>query len=349
MADIKTSLEPLSVDAIAAAKDGERMSKLRQQAEGNVIRQQNTAVLRGGAKGPAGPPPSSGKAEALPPGLGKPGPDKKAQDAASKAHAQKIVKIQKYLTNPLLSRYLDGIQPPRTWGPAEVDQTLEIINDRLNSGLGSVAVKSTWLNILKAIDPHLQKLPDKAAIPPGSCNYAAMKMRELDMEFEQIAIEYGHWFSAGPLMRLAGKTMGMLFEYKVGVENGEIPLLVSDPLAEMQEDAKQKAEEVVAATSGYHEPPPPTKPDVPDLPPPMRIYPEPRQDRNDSSIVLGDREIPLRELQAANAAMKEEMVPPAHLFKDPITEPVFSSDDGAASSSGKKSSRGRGRPGKSGL
>jgi hypothetical protein len=334
--DIKASLDGLSVDAINAAKDSERLSKLKQQAEGNVIRQQNTAAMRGDSgKGRGGPPPQMDKAPPVPP-AGKPAADKKAQEAASKAHAQKIVKIQKYLTNPLLSRYLDGIQPPRTWGVAEVDQTLEIINDRLNSGLGSVAVKSTWLKVLQAVDPHLSKLPDKAAIPPGSHNFAAMKMRELDLEFEQIAIEYGHWFSAGPLMRLVGKTMGMLLEYKVGVENGDIPLLVSDPNA-IPEEVQQKAEEQIAEQ----------EPGI-ELPPPMKIYPDPRPAQSNSSIVLDDREIPMHELRAAHVAMKEEG-PPAHLFQDPITEPVFSSDDGAASSSGKKapSSRGRGRPGKS--
>lgn len=346
--DVKASLDPLGVDSIAAAKEGERLSKLKQQAEGNVIRQQNTALLRGGdikGKAPAG----QQKASDLPPGLGKPGPDKKAQDAASKAHAQKIVKIQKYLTNPVFSRYLEGISPPRTWGAAEVDQTLEIINDRLNSGLGSVAVKSAWLNILKAADPHLPKLPGKAAIPPGSHNYAAMKMRELDLEFEQIAVEYGHWFAAGPLVRLATKTVGMLFEYKVGVENGEIPILVADEL-EPGEDVKQKAEEMAAASSGYQEPPPPVNPAAGlDLPPPMKLYPDQVQDRNSSSIVFDDREIPMREFLQASAAMKEERAPPDHLFQEPTTAPVFSSDDGAASSNGKKASRGRGRPGKSGL
>jgi len=212
-----------------------------------------------------------------------------------------------------------------------------------------VAVKTTWLQLLQAIDPHLQKLPDKAAIPPGGSNYAAMKMAELDLEFEQISIEYGHWFSAGPVPRLLAKTMGMLFEYKTGVEDGRIPLLVNDPMGDIPDEARQKAEEEVAATSGYREPPPPVVPEtMPQLPPAMNIYPDPRQTAN-SSIVVGDREIPLRELQAAQAAMKEERAPPAHLFKDPTTEPVFSSDDGAASSSGKKSSRGRGRPGKSTL
>lgn len=339
--DIKASLDPLSVDSIAASKDGERLSKLRQQAEGNVIRQQNAASLRGDTKGkgPApGPPPAAPQRAAAPP------PDKKAQEAASKAHAQKIVKIQKYLTNPLLSRYLDGIQPPRTWGPAEVDQTLEIIHDRLNSGLGSIAVKSAWLNAMAAIDPHLQKLPDKMAIPPGSCNYAAQEMNRLNLEFEEISIEYGYLFSAGPVMRLFGKTLSMLFEYKVGVESGERPMLVPD--CSIPEEVQQQCE---AATSGYHEPPPPPPVPVragppdelifdPHLPAPMKIYPEPRNDNN-SSIVIGDREIPLR---VANVAMKEEREPPAHLFKDPITEPVFSSDE-------KKSGRGRGRPGKNRL
>lgn len=353
--DTRGSFDSLSVDAISAAKDGERQAKLHQQAEANVIRQKNTAALRGDT----GKPPSSSRASDLPPSASKQTASdaKKAQEAASKAHAQKVVKIQKYLTNPVLSRFLEGINPPRTWGAAEVDQTLEIINDRLNSGLGSVAVKSAWLNVLKAVDPHLTKLPPQVAIPPGSHNYAAIKMRELEMEFEQISIEYGHWFSAGPLMRLFAKTTNMLFQYKVEVESGECPILVADP-SEGEIPGKHEEGAQMAATSGYQEAPPQRQPpprehefestlpyDVPELPPPMKIYPN--QQQNSGSIVIGDRAIAVSDLQAANVAMKEE-APPAHLFKEPITEPVFSSDDGAASSSGKKSSRGRGRPGKVG-
>lgn len=351
--DTLGSFDGLSVDAIAAAKAGERNAKLQQQAEANVIRQKNTATLRGDI------PKSMGQSRApdVPPSAAKQAAaDKKAQEGASKAHARKIVRIQKYLTNPVLAPYLQGIAPPKTWGVAEVDHTLEVIHDRLNSGLGSAAVKSAWLSALKAADPHLNKLPPAVAVPRGGHNYAAMRMRELDLEFEQLSIEYGEWFAAGPLTRLVGKTMNMLFEYKQGVEAGDIPVFY-DPNGDIPAEAQQQAAELMAATSGQSEAPPPQRQgppaehqyestlpyDVPDLPPPMNIYPNRRD--NNSSIVIGEREIPLHEMQAANVAMKEER-PPAHLFKDPVTEPVFSSDDGAASSSGKKSGRGRGRPGK---
>jgi hypothetical protein len=349
--DTRGSFDSLSVDAISAAKDGERQAKLHQQAEANVIRQKNTAALRGDSL----KPPGGSRVPDLPPNAGKQAAaDKKAIDAASKEHAQDCVKLQKFLTNPVLAPLLAGIQPPRNWDSASVKQTLVIVYDRLNSGLGSVAVKQTWLTVLKNVDPLLQNLPPAVAIPPGSQNYAAIRMRELDMEFEQIAIEYGHWFSAGPIPRLFMKTVNMLFSYKAEVESGSMPLLVGDP-AGGEIPVQQTEAPPMAATSGYQESVPQREPppaghefestlpyDVPELPPPSRVYPAPTT--GGGSIVIGDRTIPVDELQAANVALKEER-PPAHLFKDPTTEPVFSSDDGPAS----KRSGGRGRPRKAGL
>lgn len=345
--DTRGSFDSLSVDAIGAAKDGERQAKLHQQAEANVIRQKNTAALRGDSL----KPPASSRVPDLPPSATKQAAaDKKAADNASKEHARDCVKLQKFLTNPVLAPYLAGINPPPKWDHASVKQTLAIVDDRLNSGLGSVAVKQTWLTILKTADPYLQNLPPAAAIPPGSHNYAAYKMRELDMEFEQIAIEYGHWFSAGPIPRLFMKTVNMLFSYKAEVESGAMPVLVTDAAGDIP--AQQDGAPQMAATSGYQEPVPQREPppaghefestlpyDVPELPPPSRVYPAPTN--NGGAIVIGDRTIPVDELQAANVAMKEER-PPAHLFKEPTTEPVFSSDEG-------KKSSGRGRPRKGGL
>jgi hypothetical protein len=355
MMDTRGSFDSLSVDAVAAAKDGERQAKLHQQAEANVIRQKNTASLRGDVPKMPAPPRGSD----LPPKQQQQQVDKKAQESASKAHARKIVRIQKYLTNPVLAPYLHGISAPKTWGTAEVDQTLEIIHDRLNSGMGSASVKAAWLKLLEFGDENVDALPPSWQMPRGANNYAAMRMNELNMEFEQLAIEYGEWFSAGPVTRLFGKTLAMLTEYRHKVNTGQLPVFY-DPNGDIPVDVQQEAEQQMAATSGQSEPIPPQRQgppaehqyestlpyDVPELPPPMKVYPDRRD--NNASIVIGDREIPMRELQAANVAMKEEM-PPPHLFKDPVTEPVFSSDDGAASSTGKKSGRGRGRPGKAGL
>jgi hypothetical protein len=124
--------------------------------------------------------------------------------------------ITGYFENPVLSRKLGGIYPPHREASLEdLKACYEMINRRLNCGVSSTSLKKIWLTCLVHLDPHLEKLPGPASIPPGSSNYAAMRMQELDMEFEQLSVELSPYFGQGPWLRLLMGTGTILAEYKM--------------------------------------------------------------------------------------------------------------------------------------
>lgn len=287
----------LSIDAVGGARDVQSEAKINQQAQNNVKRARAAADIRGTSSGP------SAQAPAQAPAAAAPAPAKKAPDV--KMLARKASQVSKYLTNPLFADKLGGIiQPSSRASEADLDFVLEQIRERLNSGLGAAAVKALWLKGIIMAEGPLQQLPEKAAIPPGSPNYAAMRMNELNNEFEQLAIEYDHLFSAGPAVRLLMKTANILHDYKIAVESGQMPMLISEEQQAFSQEQQQEEE-----PSPFEET---ETSSMPKLPPPMKLYPDP----------------------VSNAPSHAEFIEPMP------QEPVFSSDI-AATSTGKSVTRGR--------
>ncbi len=237
--------DPLSVDSIRAAKEAELTKKLSSQANANVLRQQFAASQRQeqGLKGKSSSK-SASFADSIPPSL-KAAPSKKGAAPAAAATSNDDAKarnderlklsqiITGYFENPVLSRKLGGIYPPsRDSTLEELRGCYEMINRRLNSGISSTSLKKVWLTALVHLDPLLEKLPGPASVPPGSSNYAAMRMQELDLEFEQLAVELSPYFGQGPWLRLLVGTGTILAEYKY--------LASQQQVAEQQEAAEEK-------------------------------------------------------------------------------------------------------------
>jgi hypothetical protein len=245
----------LSIDAVGGARDAQSEAKINQQAQNNVKRARAAADLRGTS--------TSFPAQAPAPAPAPAPPAKKAADP--KVLARKASQISKFLSNPLLSADLQGIiQPTSKATEADLDFVLEQIRERLNSGMGPAAVKALWLKAMIMAEQPLTRLPPQAAIPPGSHNYAAMRMNELNREFEQLAIEYDHLFCTGPIPRLLMKTLNILSDYKMAVESGQMPMLIDAPPAEEEPPAPEPSPFEETESSA-----------VPKVPPPMKIYPDP--------------------------------------------------------------------------
>lgn len=239
--------DPLSVESIRQAKEAELTKKLSSQASANVLRQQFAASQRqeqGIATGKGKK--SSSAADSIPPSL-KAAPAKKSALPAptsnddAKARNDERLKLAQIITgyfeNPILSRKLGGIYPPANGASLEdLRACYEMINRRLNCGVSSTSLKKVWLTCLVHLDPHLEKLPGAASIPPGSSNYAAMRMQELDLEFEQLAVELSPYFGQGPWMRLLTGTATILGEYKWMAAQQQQQAAIAQEEGEEEED-----------------------------------------------------------------------------------------------------------------
>lgn len=243
--------DPLSVESIRQAKEAELTKKLSSQASANVLRQQFAASQRQEQGITTGKGKKASMADSIPPSL-KPAPAKKSSGSMpsiaattsnddAKARNDERLKLAQIITgyfeNPVLSRKLGGIYPPGHGASLEdLRACYEMINRRLNCGVSATSLKKVWLTCLVHLDPHLEKLPGPASIPPGSSNYAAMRMQELDMEFEQLAVELSPYFGQGPWMRLLTGTATILGEYKWMASQQQQQAAIAQEQGEEEED-----------------------------------------------------------------------------------------------------------------
>lgn len=227
------SHDPLSVDSIRAAKQEQLNKKVQSQASNNVLRQQFAASQRAeSGLGPTKGSKASGPdyMDAIPPSL-RATPARSSKAAAASGGAKPSVQevkdenaeilklaqiVRGYFSNAKLAPMIADLAPPSKSASLEELKAIHaLINQRLNQGISSTTVKRAWLYMLITVDPHLNKLPSNLAVPPGSSDYAAMRMEELSVEFEQIAVELLPYFNQGPWARLAMGTLKILGEYKM--------------------------------------------------------------------------------------------------------------------------------------
>ncbi len=259
MSDL-TDVDSLSVSSIQSQKGALDEGKLREQASRNVARQTFSKQIRT-AEAPPAPAPAPKK---------QPAADNAKEKAKLAAENQENMdKVHDFLTHPLFRERLSSIPRPQRGTPEEYKSCLASIRKKLNSGGGDIAMKALYLRVVSFIDPLAATMPpDHLKIPPGSSNYCAMQMQRLDAEFAQLSIEYGQWFTSGPLGRIVMKTADMMMEYRKLVEAGSMPLLIPQQGEVTKKDAIEENQQ------------------LPPMPEPTRMYPDPTpSDRVYASII----------------------------------------------------------------
>ncbi len=249
MSDL-SDVDCLSVSSIASQKGAVDEGKLREQASRNVARRGFTKQMLQSDAPPA-PAPAAPKKQ--------PAVDNAKEKAKLAAENQENMdKVHDFLTHPLFRERLSSIPRPQRGTPEEYKSCLASIRKKLNSGGGDIAMKALYLRVVSFIDPLMATMPpDEFKIPPGSSNYCAMQMQKLDCEFAQLSVEYGHWFTSGPLGRIVMKTADMMMDYRKLVEAGSMPLLIPQQDEVTKKDVIEENQQ------------------LPPMPQPTRLYPEP--------------------------------------------------------------------------
>lgn len=272
----------LSVDAVAKAQAGKDEERLRMQANNNVSRQRFAAEQRG-PKEPSAPKSKASSKPAEP----SEADIKKAEDRKRKEAVSAVTKVHGYRSHPVLGPKVAHIPPPRPGDIKAHEDWLVLARAELGKCATETAIQSAYLSVMMFADPVLASMPGKWAIPPGSANFCAMRIQELEQEFAELSVEYGDWFVSGPVTRLLRKTAFMCAQWKIMNESGGLSQLVQPLAASSSGSTDYAPADLPQHPPGSSTPVASMTADVPEfvppptivLPPPMKIYPDEAQSR----------------------------------------------------------------------